>query len=90
MQKTIKKIAFLENIAKMVSLRPNHKIFSGFVAWSEKKHTKILRKDQICAISIKVPFQPTLMDIIHYKNLPANKCFGSQKKLDEHENFSKK
>jgi hypothetical protein len=33
----IKKIAFLVKMAKMVSFRPNHKIFSGFVARSGKK-----------------------------------------------------
>jgi hypothetical protein len=41
-QKIIKKTAFL---VKMVSFRPNHKSFSGFVA--SKKYTEILRKDQI-------------------------------------------
>jgi hypothetical protein len=39
-------------MAKMVSFRPNHKIFGGFVARSgkikkKKKCTEILRKDQI-------------------------------------------
>jgi hypothetical protein len=36
-QKIIKKIAFLVKMAKMVSFRPNHKIFSSFVARSGKK-----------------------------------------------------
>jgi hypothetical protein len=47
-QKIIKKIAFLVKMAKMVSLRPNHKILSGFKVRSrkkKKKYTKILRKD---------------------------------------------
>jgi hypothetical protein len=38
-QKIIKKIAFLEKMAKIVSFRPNHKIFSGF----EKKKKKVYR-----------------------------------------------
>jgi hypothetical protein len=40
----IKKIAFLVKMAKIVSFRPNHKIFSGFVARSGKrsKLTKII------------------------------------------------
>jgi hypothetical protein len=36
-QKILKKIAFMVNMAKMVSFKPNHKIFSGFVARSGKK-----------------------------------------------------
>jgi hypothetical protein len=36
-QKIIKKIAFLVKMAKIVSSRPNHKIFSGFVGGSGKK-----------------------------------------------------
>jgi hypothetical protein len=44
-------IAFLVKMAKMVSFRPNHKIFGGFVGGSgkikKKKYTEILRKDQI-------------------------------------------
>jgi hypothetical protein len=36
-QKIIKKIAFLEKMARIVSFRPNHKIFNGFVARSGKK-----------------------------------------------------
>jgi hypothetical protein len=44
-QKIIKKIAFLVKKAKIVSFRPNHKIFSGFVARSGKKSTqKFLEK----------------------------------------------
>jgi hypothetical protein len=35
-QKITKKIVFLVRMAKKVSFRPNHKIFSGFVARSEK------------------------------------------------------
>jgi hypothetical protein len=52
-QKIIRKIAFLAEMAKMVSFRPNHKIFSGFVAEKFsaacmlKKYAEILRKDQI-------------------------------------------
>jgi hypothetical protein len=39
-------------MVKMVSFRPKHKIFGGFVARSgkklkKKKYTEILRKDQI-------------------------------------------
>jgi hypothetical protein len=52
-------------MAQMVSFRPNHKIFTGFVVRSEKKSTqkrsnltKIIGKG---AISKKVPFQPTLL-----------------------------
>jgi hypothetical protein len=47
-RKIIKKIAFLVKMAKIVSFRPNHKIFSGFVTRSgeKKKYTEILRKDQ--------------------------------------------
>jgi hypothetical protein len=44
------KIAFLVKMAKMVSFRPNHRIFGGFVDGSgkiKKKYTEILRKDQI-------------------------------------------
>jgi hypothetical protein len=37
MQKIIKKIAFLVKMAKVLRFRPNHKIFSGFVARSELK-----------------------------------------------------
>jgi hypothetical protein len=37
-QKIIKKIAFLTKMAKIVSFRPNHKIFSGFLARSGKKN----------------------------------------------------
>jgi hypothetical protein len=36
-KKIIKKIAFLVKMAKIVSFRPNHKMFSGFVARSGKK-----------------------------------------------------
>jgi hypothetical protein len=36
-QKIIKKIAFQVKMVKMVSFRPNHKIFGGFVARSGKK-----------------------------------------------------
>jgi hypothetical protein len=50
-QKIIKKICFLVKMAKIVSFRPNHKIFNGFVGGSgkkkKKKYTEILRKDQI-------------------------------------------
>jgi hypothetical protein len=47
-QKIIKKIAFPVKMAKMVSFRPNHKIFGGFVGGSgKKKYIEILRKDQI-------------------------------------------
>jgi hypothetical protein len=47
-QKIIKKIAFLVKMAKIVSFRPNQKIFSGFVEGSgKKKYTEILIKDQI-------------------------------------------
>jgi hypothetical protein len=42
-QKIIKKIAFLVKMAKMVSFRPNHKIFSGFVARSGKIKKKVYR-----------------------------------------------
>jgi hypothetical protein len=46
-QKIIK-IAFLVKMAKIVSFRPNHKIFSGFVERSGKKtYTEVLRKDKI-------------------------------------------
>jgi hypothetical protein len=45
-QKIIKKIAFLVKMAKIVSFRPNHNIFSGFVGGSEKKKSiqKFLEK----------------------------------------------
>jgi hypothetical protein len=47
-QKIIKKIGFLVKMAKIVSFRPNHKIFNGFVGGSgKKKYTEILRRDQI-------------------------------------------
>jgi hypothetical protein len=60
-------------MAKMVSFRPNHKIFSGFVARSGKKlkKKKVYRNSKKIsnltkiigrgAISTKVLFQPTLM-----------------------------
>jgi hypothetical protein len=40
-QKIIKKIGFLVKMANIVSFRPNHKIFNGFVGSGKKKKKSI-------------------------------------------------
>jgi hypothetical protein len=37
-------VAFLVKMAKMVSFKPNHKTFSGFVARSAKKKKRKIQK----------------------------------------------